>query len=69
MMADAANKDPISDLREELYTSRNDCIIQMQPRRRRVGGESMCSGCQSVCAPCQLRVSASLSTRHGPSAG
>lgn len=59
----------LSDLREELYTSRNDCIIQMQRRRRRVGGESMCSGCQSVCAPCQLRVSASLSTRHGPSAG
>ena len=52
----------LSDLRGELYTSRNDGIIQMQPRRWRVGGESMCSGCQSVCPVSVASVSLSLDT-------
>lgn len=52
----------LSDLRGELYTSRNDCIIQMQPRRWRMGGESMCSGCQSVCPVSVASVSLSLDT-------
>ena len=53
----------LSRLRGELYTSRNDCIIQMLRSLRRVGGESMSSGRQRLCAPCLLRVSAPVS-RH-----
>ena len=53
----------LSRLRGELYTPGNDCNIQMLRSLRRVGGESMSSGCQRVCAPCLLRVSAPVS-RH-----